>query len=214
MPGRHRGFLAGVATAVALGALATACGSSGYEYVSNNDAGLYFRVPGDWTVFDVDTTAGRPDAVVPSSPWIRVLDASTRPDESNYLEAVPTAPVGIAEIQPLELRRDDVNLSTLRALALDNQGDPVRMVEEGSNPNIELVSLDDVSTADGFRGERLVFNEQVAPGQYVTIDQTALMNNDLTQIYRLLLKCESTCYEDHRSEIDGIVDSWTIDQED
>jgi hypothetical protein len=208
MRGRFVFFV--VVAALAAGACG---GDSGYDYVSNTGAGLYFRVPNDWTVFDVDTGAGRPDAIVPQSPWIRVLDASPNPTETNFLADVPTSPVGIAEIQPLQLRRDDVSLSELRALALDGQGDPVRLVEEGSNPNLELVSLEDVSTADGFRGERMVFNLQVTPGQYVTIDQTALMNNDLTEIYRLLLKCESACYEDHRSEINGIVDSWTIDQE-
>jgi hypothetical protein len=213
VPGRLRGTLVVLVVALAFGAVACG-GDSGYDYVSNNGAGLYFRVPNDWTVFDIDTNAGRVDAVVPASPWIRVLDASATPSESNYLADIPTDPVGIAEIQPLQLRRDAVNLSALRALALDGQGDPVQLVEEGSNPNIELVSLEDRSTSDGFRGERMVFNFQVSPGQYVTIDQTALMNNDLTEIYRLLIKCESACYEDHRSEINGIVDSWTIDQED
>ena len=53
-----------------------ACGGSGYEYVSNDEAGIFFKVPDDWSVIDVDTddgTLGRPG--VPLD-WARVVDSS------------------------------------------------------------------------------------------------------------------------------------------
>ena len=207
----RRGWISALAVGLAGLVMATACApGDDFSYVSNRDAGLYFRVPGQWTVFDLDGTEGRPDAVTPARPWTRGIDASPLPSEGNLTNPVPLAPTGLAEIQPVRIRQDEVNLSTLRALALEGEADPLTLVEEGDEA-IEIVRLEDIALRDGFRGQRLVFNLQLEGDRFVTIDQTALLNNELTAIYRLLLRCESQCYENHRGAIDGVVDSWTIE---
>ena len=61
----------------------SACGGSGYQYVKNDDLGIYARLPDDWTVFDEDDLF--PDATErelerqAQSLWVRVFDASDDP---------------------------------------------------------------------------------------------------------------------------------------
>ncbi|HET9542566.1 MAG TPA: hypothetical protein VFP02_05775, partial [Acidimicrobiales bacterium] len=116
---RRRGVgILGVA--LVLGLALAACGGSGYEYVSNDEAGIFFKVPDDWAVIDVDTddgTLGRPG--VPLD-WVRVVDSSPVPTVTNYRTPVPTDPVGIAVVEPVETasQRDGLSLEMLRTYAL------------------------------------------------------------------------------------------------
>jgi hypothetical protein len=201
---------------VCSGLALAACGGSGYEYVSNKDAGLYFRVPDDWTVLTVDTEdTGRPPAIGdPDDAWTRLLDRSPTPGAANYVAAVPDYPVGLASVEavPDRAARDELDYATLRSLAYGGT-DPYAE-SQLAETDVQLVQLYDVTEREDIRGQRVVFTVHGDDGRYVTYDQTALVNNITTEIYRLLLKCESTCYERNRGEIDDIVDSWTIDQED
>ena len=209
-----RVVLAGLTVIGALGL--AGCGDSGYEYVSNKDAGLFFRVPDDWTVLDVETgDTGRPSAVGdPIDAWTRLLDRSPEPGAANFTATVPAYPVGIASVEavPDQGARDTLDYETLRGLAYGGTDPYTESFAEDSN--VQLVDLYDVTESDSVRGQRVIFTVRGEDGRYVTYDQTAMVNNITTEIYRLLLKCESTCYERNRDEIDDIVDSWTIDQED
>ncbi|MET0912648.1 MAG: hypothetical protein ABWZ68_05060, partial [Acidimicrobiales bacterium] len=79
---------------------------------------------------------------------------------------------------------------------------------------LEMINGYDINLDGGFHGQRIVFELEIESGEVVTIDQTALVDPETTEVYRLLIKCEAHCYADRRAEIDDIVDSWTIDQED
>jgi hypothetical protein len=213
MAGRLRGLLAVVAAAVAFGAL-SACGGSGYEYVQNDDAGLYFRVPDSWTVLEVEETdSGRPaPAVATPDPWLRLIDRSPTPGAGNYQASLPGYPVGLASVRAVESAeaRDGLDYATLRSSVLGE--DPLVLADEPGG-TLELVDGYDITTDEGLRGQRLVYSVQVEGDRYVTYDHTALVNENTTEVYELLLKCEATCYEANRGEIDDIVDSWTIEQE-
>jgi hypothetical protein len=194
----------------------TACGDSGYEYVSNSDAGLHFRVPDEWAVMEVDTTdEAVPETLGSTDEWLRVLDRSPSPDPANLTSALPLHPVGVASVASVGTLddRDQLDYATLRTMATDGVGDPLDLAAtDGSG--VELVSIEDITTDDGLRGERVVFTQEQADGSLLTIDQIAMVDPQTTEIYRLLLKCEAHCYESNRSEIDDIADSWTVDQED
>ena len=193
-----------------------ACGGSGYEYVENDDAGLYFRVPDTWSVVPVDTTdEGIPETLLQSEQWVRLLDRSTEPGLANLQAVLPRQPVGLASVSSVATNseRDGLDYVALRSMALGGEDDPLALASTPDS-GVELVSIDDVTTDDGLRGERIVFTVTRDDGGLVTFDQTALVNPLTTEIYRLFLKCESHCYEASRGEIDDIVDSWTIEQKD
>lgn len=222
---KARAVLAGLTVVAAMGL--ASCGGTGYEYVSNTDEGLFLRVPDGWSVIDVDTddgTLGRPG--VPLD-WVRVMDSAPAPAATNYTTAVPAYPVGITAVEPVETfaQRDGLSLEALRSYALANYltpdpndptgagTDPLNLDQEADGP-VEVVDFDDSVTFEGgYRGQRIVFDLELDDGQVVTIDQTAVVDVDTTEVYRLLIKCEAQCYADRRAEIDDIVDSWTIEKD-
>lgn len=204
----------GLLLAVTVGVGLTACGGSGYEYVENDDAGLYFRVPDSWSVLEVEEEdTGRPEGrgAVPD-PWLRLLDRSPTPGASNYQAQVPSYPVGLASVTPVATlqERDTLDYATMRSSVLGE--DPLTLAEQPDS-SLELVDGYDIIDIAGMRGQRWIYTIEVEAGRFVTIDHTSLVNDDTTEVYSLALKCESTCYEDNRDEIDDIVDSWTIELE-
>lgn len=210
---RRRGSLLAV---VVVALTVAACGGSGYEYVENDDAGLYFRVPDTWSVVPVDTTDdGIPETLLQSEQWVRLLDRSADPALANLAAVLPDQPVGLASVSTVatNAERDALDYVALRSMALGGEDDPLALASTPDS-GVELVSIDDVTTDEGLRGERIVFTVAEDDGGLVTFDQTAMVNPLTTEIYRLFLKCEAHCYEANRSEIDDIVDSWTIEQED
>lgn len=201
---------------VAIALTVAACGGSGYEYVENDDAGLYFRVPDTWSVVPVDTTdEGIPETLLASEQWVRLLDKSADPDLANLQAVLPRQPVGLASVSSVATNseRDALDYVALRSMALGGEDDPLALASTPDS-GVDLVSIDDVTTEEGLRGERIVFTVTQDDGGLTTFDQTALVNPLTTEIYRLFLKCEAHCYEANRGEIDDIVDSWTIEQED
>jgi hypothetical protein len=184
--------------------------------VSNRDEGLYFRVPEDWAVLELaESDTGIPETIGASDPWRRLLDRSPTPGVANFNAELPVYPVGLASIESITSidARNELDYRTLRALATNGEDDPVELAT-AEDPTVEVVSLEDVTTDDGARGERIVFTTERPDGSLLTTDQTALVDPLTTEVYRLLLKCEAHCYESNRDEIDDIVESWTVELED
>jgi hypothetical protein len=207
----RRGLLLVVVTGLGL----TACSGSGYEYVQNDSAGLYFRVPETWSVIEVDEEdTGRPDSLnaLPDA-WIRLIDRSPTPGASNYQASLPSYPVGLVSVTPVATNeeRDNLSYATLRSAVLGE--DPLVLADQPDS-TLELVDGYDILDVEGMRGQRLVYSIEVDAGRYVTYDHIAMVNDATTEVYQLALKCEATCYEANRDEIDDIVDSWTIELED
>ena len=199
--GGRRAALLAVVGGLAFGA--TACDSSGYQYVKNSEEGAYFKVPNDWELFKVEEGLPEdrpvPDGALMDGPWRIVFDADDAPDAAHIEAEVGSIRMDV---------RDSVSNVDLRSLALDGT-DPIALYEQGSN-EVEIVRYEDITTADGLRGNRVVLNKLVADGTHVTIDQIALVDPGTTTLYRLLVKCSSTCYLENRNQIDTVVDSWQI----
>jgi len=61
----------------------------------------------------------------------------------------------------------------------------------------------------GGRGVRTIYNF-VEAGVSQTVDQTALMSADHTEIYVFVLRCTTTCYNKNIKVISRIADSFTV----
>lgn len=214
LAGRWGGRRAGAVVALAVAVLAAACSGSGYQYVSNRDAGTWFKVPDDWELFEV-TAEGRPDAVAPSRAWQVIFDAAPSPSMDNLQAPAPEYPVGVAQIVTFtsEGDRSAISLSSLRAMAIGGQADPLALIEDG-NDALELVDYGDVVDDDGHHGNRIVLNLRRDDDTFVTVGQIAMVDPATRRVYRLLVTCEASCYDRHRTEIDRVMDSWTIEPTD
>jgi len=225
-------------TAVAAAAAALAgCGGDGHEYVSNADAGMYARVPEDWTVIEppADEDPNTPGDA--SQIWTRVFDSSDDPTLDHLDGYAPEDPMVLMQATPLTLtERDDLDYSVLRSGGLGV--DPISVLEMleaqrilaengGEAPpqaeiSIQLLDSSDLTTDDGYRGERVVFRfvaegtvaEQLAvePGADITIDHSAVTDPATTQVLSLTVVAQSDAYDERFDEISSIVDSWTVEE--
>jgi hypothetical protein len=201
--------------AVAFVAVAgSACGGSGYQYVKNDDLGIYARLPDDWTVFDEDDLF--PDATEreldrqAQSLWVRVFDASEDPsiDAAENFDGPKPAGVVVARALTIE-QREALDLAMLRGL-----GDPARnpLTRAETEPGYEVLLDEAVEYEGGFSGVHTVY-VTAETGSRVVVDQTALRDSSSSAIVMFVVGCEEECYADtHKDEIADLVDSWTIQE--
>lgn len=218
MARRTRGRVAWVAVGAI--ALLAGCGSSGVEYVENQDAGLFLSAPDGWSQITVDEPE-RPEDVT-SEPWSVVLDRNPDPS-ADHLQTVldNDAPIAIVGVEPLELPsvRSRVSHSWLRSLVLGGENDPLALFSNGE-PGIEIVAHEEMTTEQGHWGSRIVVNLCARAGEtgggcteWVTRAQIAMVDPELSRLYHILLVCTADCYEEYRTDIDRIFDSWTIEEQ-
>jgi hypothetical protein len=197
-------------------------------------------VPADWTLFDKATLLGIPPGPPASTPdpirWLVGIDGDPIPAVSHIFN--PTAldtdyPQGIALVQ--EYSFDDRDLSSFRSLR--DYFFPVTNLIQDPN-SAQIVSYDDTIDRDGVRGVRVVFQFRAnavlaaAPADtqegdlqrallggagaallspdYVTVNQMALVDPETSRVYYIAVLCSAQCYDRNRSDIQSIVDSWTV----
>jgi hypothetical protein len=202
----------GRATAVLAGivAVAAACGGSGVQYIENQDAGFFLKFPDRWARFDIEESP-RPDDVTPDA-WHVFMDANDQPTEDHAASAQHDEPIALVEIRPLRgNERQQISLVYLRSMVMNGQADPVQLAlteEQG----IELVSYEEVTQDAGYWGSSIVVTLPEGEGEVITIGQRAMVDPELTTLYRLLVACRAECYDDNRQEIDDVFSSWTIEE--
>jgi hypothetical protein len=197
----------GVVLAAAVFAALAACGGSGKQYVSNDDAGLYVRVPESWQRFDI-TAENRPESVLPRA-WTVVLDASDQPSLANLETEGIESPVMLVQVVPLNRERDGISLTSLRSRPYSV--DPLKAVRDG-DPNLEIVRYEEPRFAGGYWGTELVINVRGESGKWSTVAHVAMVGTELDKLYELTIRCSSTCFDREADTIHDVIDSWRIEE--
>lgn len=212
-----RRLLPCVAALVAVATLLSACGSSKYQYVKNSDRGLYLKLPSSWETFDLSAEEAerRPDAIFPPRPWSIGFDAADKPSTDHIGSESPPQPVGIVRVSPLATAepRSSISLKYLRSLVLGSEGDldPLALASNGQ-PGLEIVSYDELKTADGHWGTRIVITVTEDAGEPNTYAHVAMVDPGLEYLYSMRVWCEPECYRDNQNEINRVLESWTIQE--
>ncbi len=111
---RVRRSLVGLGAVVAA-AGAGACGGSGFQFVQNNDLGVYAKLPGDWEIYDEhdlfpedsDTQLERRSQGM----WVRTFDGSDDPSAEASTSPGGSDPTGIVQVRALTPdEREQINL--------------------------------------------------------------------------------------------------------
>ena len=203
------GVLVGVGV---LALAAVSCGSNKYRYISNSDEGAFLRIPSSWELYDVGdeqpTDRPAPLTVSDDGAWTVAFDASPQPSPDHIGERAPTDVVGLVQIVPLSREaRDRLSFKSMRATLLGGT-DPLDVAQQG-DPDLELILFEPVDRGP-VHGDRTVVNIRNSDDAWVTLDQTVFTNEDSSRVYRLLVVCEASCYQENRSTIDAIVESWQV----
>lgn len=208
-----------LATALALVAGAGACGTSGYQYVQNDELGIYSRLPDDWAVYDEtdlfpdDTDRERDQRA--EQAWLRSFDAAADPSAEASQSLGTDTPTGYVIVRALTRQeREQLDLSSLRGGGNPSL-DPIAAeaaAAQGGPSEVTVLSDEPVEYDGGFTGVHTVFVLD-SPDGPVVIDQVTVRNAETTAIALFRVSCSESCYfETHKDEIADVVDSWTIQE--
>jgi hypothetical protein len=200
---------------------ASACAGSGFQYVKNDELGVYAKLPEGWAVYDereLLTTVGQFEADDPALDratdqlWFRGFDSSDKPSLKDVLELGGDDPVGFVQVQPLGRdQREQVNVAALRGM-LNGGVDPVGAMREQPNGDTTVVVDEATSFTGGYNGVHTVFAKAAGASTSI-IDETVVLNPTSSELFIFAVACDLRCYTDtHRDEIVDIVDSWTIQE--
>ena len=221
------GLLMALLTTSAL-LFSAACGSSGYEYVTNKEDGAFLKIPSDWhhqempgpALFGIDARTVSPEMLrgLMSREWVVGIDAAEEFDESSLF--VPDAPVPKGFVQVRHLLPEEANAISTNDLrnfvvsiddAVAAQEEAVRRDPYGArlSPRFLLLADERVQQDDGVHGVHLIYQVATDAG-LVTIDQTSLLDQNQTVLYQLVLACSALCYAQHGEQIKEVTSSFTI----
>jgi hypothetical protein len=209
-------------------AILASCAGPEYKYVRNTEARTAFRVPTPWTVFDETAISGSdPAADTPDNvDWLVGIDADPAPQLGHIFPSsyATDHPQGVAAVLTLTGEsRDAASLGSLRNLII-----PVDQIrDEVGTDAVRILVYDDAMIRDGYRGLHMVVQvqttalgaeaaaaEEAGPGflsgDYVQMNQVALLDDATQHAYILALLCSADCYSRNRSDIESAIDSWTV----
>jgi hypothetical protein len=202
--------------------LVASCGAPEFTYVKNSGQKTYFKVPHDWHETGTNSlddmlsgtnhdSAGA--AARQQSWWSVAYDADSRPDAEHLLtSAVTDVPIVYARVAQLsESQQNIVSLDMLRNVFLPVTDD-AREAAAGSIDltGFELVHDEVLTPASGLHGVRVIYDYELANGVLHTFDETALVNNDGSKLYLMLIRCSTACYRERAAELDTIATSFTV----
>jgi hypothetical protein len=209
------------------------CGEPEFTYVKNSGAHTYFKVPHSWHQLAqsemIDPFSGSDQdsaqrAIENQLVWSVAYDADPEPDGTHIITGTDE-PFVYSSVRPLtQGAQGMVSLDLLRNLIIpvtamsQKPSDTAYQAaaQQGFNvESFELLRNDLLTPGSGIRGVRVVFNYKfpgLLPGAGLlnTFDQTALINDDATKLYVLLIRCSARCYQKRAAELNTVATSFTV----
>jgi hypothetical protein len=211
--------------AVATITVLAACAAPEYTYVKNSGQKTYFKVPHDWhetgthSVDDI-LSGTNPDsagaAVRQQSWWSVAYDADDPPDAQHLLtNSVTDQPIVYARVARLsESQQNAVSLDMLRNVFLPVTDDARQASADTIDlTGFELIHDEVITPASGLHGVRVIYDYELSNGVLHTFDETALVNNDNSKLYLLIIRCSTACYRARSAELGTIATSFTVRSE-
>jgi hypothetical protein len=208
--------------AVAAILFSAACAAPEYTYVKNSGQKTYFKVPHDWQQTGTDSlddmlSGTNPDSATKAARqrawWSVAYDASTSPDARHLvINGVTDQPIVYARISPLsQTQQNAVSLDMLRNVILPVTDDARAAATASTDlTDFELLHDEVLAPRNGLRGVRVVFDYVLGSGVMHTFDETALVNNDNSKLYLLIIRCSTACYQARYDELETIATSFTV----
>jgi len=192
---------------VVLALLVSACGSPGAKYVTNRDLGVYLKVPGSWTVYDVAKDGPgllSLGSQVAKLDWIVGFDGDPAPARTHLDQLVSVEPVGQLQIIPAIATKIDhtvASLSSAMSTATDSAGNTVEF---------EVIDSKEVNFSSGHWGVQLKLRIPLSDGSARTAEKTALFDRNGSWLYILEVGCSEECFANNEATIDQIFQSLTM----
>jgi hypothetical protein len=206
-----------LATATAATLLMSGCAAPSQTYAADKKDGVYFTVPYSWKkITSLALNARESQSTTPG--------ASDRLAQVKWQEAYsPSAEIGPADVFNLSTPKSPIVYVRIRSLSADEANAvsynalrniivPVTTWLTSSSPSTpKFQLLDDAESVQKIaRGVHTIFEFTGSDGTSQTMNQTALVSDDRSTIYVLLLRSSTLYYNAHKSELEKIANSFTV----
>jgi hypothetical protein len=206
--------ITGVAVVATL--VLSACGSESANYVINDPAKLYFKVPKMWVVQGVNGDAFSSSDFLRDGAWARVFTPGDLDLETLDYTTTP-GPIGTVVIGQVEQGEfDTLSIQRMRLLPYtDATGqttalDPIEVLNSQDDEKVHL-SLYQEEMRDGLRGVRIRYVMQLAPNTpAVVFDEVKFVHDATHTFYWFRVACGIECYLGYRQQIDSIFSSLRV----
>ena len=200
-------LLAGAAVVL----MSAGCAANAH-YVANSGDRTYFKVPNAWRLYSQDALLNAQSKLSPDAKnaaragaWQVAFDSSPRPSLKHLGDPGSAHPSGIAIVQKLSFSDAD----TLSIQGLRNAFFDIDMAVQ--NGQARVITYEPKNPSGGFHGFHLVAEVDLN-NKTMTIDQTTVVNSELSKVYALIISCKASCYSKFKSNINQVVGSWTVRQ--
>lgn len=194
------------------------CGAPQFSYATDSSAGAYFKVPHGWHEIDTASLTAQMNALsngFGNQPglWETGFDASSEPSAAHVLDPSATSPFAFSFVVPLSTKASNaLSYDLLRNFILPVTPDVRKQAIKGGFPIKAFSLLGDsvIHDPQGVHGIRETFEYTYNDGHTATFDQIALTNADATEVYLLIVHCQSACYDANASAINTVMTSFTV----
>ncbi len=190
-----------------------ACGSADAKYVKNPALGVYLKVPHEWTLYTLETAGPAISSVNGGKAlkWAVGFDGALQPSRFHLDAPVSDTPIGVVEVYPaLALNLPARNLTTLKALLSHQTYDDTAQTYSAVPLDTKISEVSEVEYGSGYFGIRLKASTTETNGKVSTLAKLALFDQSTQLLYVLAAGCLDSCYEAHRAQIEGVLDSLTM----
>ena len=208
--------LAGLGALLAAALAVAGCGAPHFTYIADSNANTYFKVPYGWQQVDgtkLYALMSGGKAPSGSGPWAVGYDAARVPDASHAISPDTTRPFAFALVGTLTTAaRGSMTTDSLRdfLLPVTAAGRQSAALQGFPLTGFRLLRERLLAPGQGVHGVRDTFEYRYPDGHVDTFDKVALTNAARTEIYLLMVHCETTCYGQYRSEINTVMSSFTV----
>lgn len=200
---------------IVLAVTVSACGAPQFTYVTNSAAQTYFKVPGGWHKLNdaaVMSALGG-GAAQPTGVWSVGYDGSAAPSVTHLFGGQTPQPFTFAFVERLSPSLSSgMSYNGLRDLYLPVTSTTRQTAVQHGFPltGFHLLSDTVLTPGQGVHGVRVIYDYTYPGGVTDTFDQIALTNADATEVYLLVTHCMTACYQQHQSEIETVMTSFTV----
>jgi hypothetical protein len=204
-------------TGLACALLALTGCSQSQIYAADKASGSYVAIPKGWNKIakseldkaESKSTAEGAAEKLASVVWQEAYTTSPKVTAEQVLK-LQAPEEAVVYVRVRDLNFDEVNsvsYNTLRNLILPL----TTWLEDPAKANSEFVLIDDYEREEKVaRGIRTIYTFADANGVSSTVDQTALISDDHSRIYILIVRADTKYYNKHVDELLAIGDSFTV----
>ncbi len=196
--------------------LLTSCAAPSKIYLTDKKDGVFLSAPRTWHKIS-QLSLGAQEATSTAT------GAAERAASVNWQEAVtPSASYTAKDVLSLKTPDQPIVYVRVRTLLADEVNsisynslrDLILPVTEWVNGTVKApvfdISNDEEKVEKGGRGVHTVFDFTQTDGSSQTVDQTAILSNDHSTIYVLIIRCSTSCYNKQRVALEQIATSFTV----